>query len=66
MRSDAYVPDKVFFDRVKDFMRLHYRELPRQQMIMLLIVFTEHRLISPTQLKECMEYYDETFQGHQT
>ena len=66
MRSDAYVPDKVFLDRVKDFMRRHFRELPRQQMIMLLIVFAEHRLISPTQLKECMECYDEITHTHQS
>jgi hypothetical protein len=63
VRSDAYVPDKFFLERVKDFVRRHFGEVPRQQMIMLLIVFTEHRIISPTQLKECMEFYDETVQA---
>ncbi len=59
MRSDSYVPDKQFLERIKAFMRNHFNEMQRQQIIMLLIIFTEHRLISPTQIKECMEVYDE-------
>jgi hypothetical protein len=59
MRSDAFVSDKNYAGKVKAFMKQHAQEFKnyRQELLMLLTMFSEHRLISPSDIEDCMEFF---------
>lgn len=65
IRSEAFISDRDFVERIKEFMSLHANHLKehRVQMSMLLTTLAEQRLIAPKDIHSCMKYYVKTVVG---
>jgi hypothetical protein len=61
IRSDVCITDKSIYERIWVFIQQHASVIKnaREQLVMLLNMFFEHRLITTCLLRDCMKLYDE-------